>query len=193
MKIYIIEKLRQRMEYIKLYFMGTDVEFVEENFHDFMAKSDVECIVSPANSFGLMDGGYDFAITDWFGGQLQEDVQKYIMENYFGEQPVGTSFIIPIGDTGKTLIHTPSMQTPRALLDPFVVYQCMRSTLMCAYQNGVKSILIPLFGGGCGEVAPQVIARLMRKAYDQIHNPPKRLDWTYAKKVEVSVKGKHYW
>ena len=60
----------------------------------------------------------------------------------------------------------------------------MRSTLMCAYQNNVQSILIPLFGGGCGEVHPQTIAKMMKLAYDQIHNPPKKLDWDYVESVE---------
>ena len=186
MKIYIIEKLRQRMEYIKLYFRHDDIVFVEEDFFSFMQKTNVECIVSPANSFGLMDGGYDLALSEWFGPQLQKNVQQYIIDNYYGEQPVGTSFIIDANEKGQKLIHTPSMQTPREILDPFVVYQCMRTTLMCAYKNNVKSILIPLFGGGCGGVHPQTIAKMMKMAYDQIHNPPDKLDWSYADIAEVS-------
>ena len=186
MKIYIIEKLRPRMEYIKLYFRHDEIVFVEEDFSSFMRKENVECIVSPANAFGLMDGGYDLAITQWFGPELQKRVQQYIIDNYYGEQPVGTSFIIDANEKGQKLIHTPSMQTPREILDPFVVYQCMRSTLMCAYQNNVKSILIPLFGGGCGGVHPQIIAKMMKLAYDQIQNPPKKLDWDYADIAEVS-------
>ena len=151
-----------------------------------MQKTNVECIVSPANSFGLMDGGYDLAISEWFGPQLQKNVQQYIIDNFWGEQPVGTSFIIDANEKGQKIIHTPSMQTPREIVDPFVVYQCMRTTLMCAYQNNVKSILIPLFGGGCGGVHPQTIAKMMKLAYDQIHNPPDKLDWSYADIAEVS-------
>ena len=82
MKIYIIDESKQKIEIAKQYFKGTDVEFVSEKFSDFMKRENVECIVSPANAFGLMDGGYDLAITEWFGGQLQERVQKYIIFNY---------------------------------------------------------------------------------------------------------------
>ena len=185
MKIYIIDESKQKIEIAKQYFKDTDIEFVDEKFSDFMKRETVECIVSPANSFGLMDGGYDLAITEWFGEQLQKRVQKYIIKNYYGEQPVGTSFIISANGNGQKLIHTPSMQTPRAILDPVIIYQCMRSTLMCAYKNKVQSILIPLFGGGCGGVGARTIAKLMRLAYDQIHNPPKELDWSYAYEVEV--------
>lgn len=45
-----------------------------------------------------MDGGVDAAITQFFGMQLQKKVQKYIITNYDGEQPVGTSFILETGD-----------------------------------------------------------------------------------------------
>ena len=185
MKIYIIDKSRQRLEYVKLYFRNDDVVFVREDFAEFMKRENVECIVSPANSFGLMDGGYDLAITEWFGDQLQKRVQQYIIDNYCGEQLVGTSFIINANEKGQKLIHTPTMQTPRKIVDTFIIYQCMRSTLMCAYKNNVQSILIPLFGGGCGGVHPQTIAKMMKLAYDQIHNIPKALDWNYADKAEI--------
>lgn len=45
-----------------------------------------------------MDGGVDAAITQFFGTKLQKKVQQYILENFEGEQPVGTSFIV---ETGK--------------------------------------------------------------------------------------------
>ncbi|GAA0728481.1 hypothetical protein GCM10009430_37690 [Aquimarina litoralis] len=33
-----------------------------------------DCLVSPANSFGLMDGGIDLAIRNYFGMKLQYNV-----------------------------------------------------------------------------------------------------------------------
>ncbi|MEJ1715111.1 phage tail protein, partial [Escherichia coli] len=50
-----------------------------------------DCIVSPANSFGMMDGGIDKYIVEKFGSQLMIDVQNVIIKEYVGEQPVGTS------------------------------------------------------------------------------------------------------
>lgn len=185
MKIFIIEQNKQKMDWIKKYFKNDPVILVQDDFERFMNKNEVECVVSPANAFGLMDGGYDYAITKWFGNQLQARVQQYIIENLYGEQPVGTSIIVKANDKGQCLIHTPSMRTPSIIKDPLVVYQCMRSTLICAYQNNIKSILIPLFGGGCGEVEPQIIAKMMKLAYDQVHNPPKKLDWKYAKRARI--------
>ena len=65
----------------------------------------MECIVSPANSYGLMDGGYDLAITKYFGKELMKEVQEYIIKHFHGEQPVATSFCIDIPNTKKKLIR----------------------------------------------------------------------------------------
>ena len=46
-----------------------------------METYDVECVVSPANSYGFMDGGYDLAITNYFGEALMEKVQRLIIKN----------------------------------------------------------------------------------------------------------------
>ncbi|VEA17077.1 caudovirales tail fibre assembly protein [Salmonella enterica subsp. enterica] len=37
-----------------------------------------------AETFGLMDGGVDAAITAYFGSQLQERVQQNIIREYLG-------------------------------------------------------------------------------------------------------------
>ena len=70
-------------------------------------------MVSAANSFGLMDGGVDAAITAFFGTQLQTRVQNHILREYLGEQPVGTAFVIETGDNNHPwLVHAPTMRVP---------------------------------------------------------------------------------
>src|SRR5262245_26699304 len=72
-----------------------------------------DCMVSAANSFGLMDGGVDAAITQFFGHELQERVQKRIVDEFLGEQPVGTSIIVETKDPNHPYIaHTPTMRIP---------------------------------------------------------------------------------
>ena len=66
-----------------------------------------------------------------------------------------------------------------------VVYFAMRSTLICALKNNIRSIVIPAFGGACGGLDPDVIAYMMKEAYDQVMNPPSRLDWNYAGRVNL--------
>lgn len=185
MKIYLIERNVQKFKCLKDAFKHEDVELFNGDFKEFMKEKRVECIVSPANAYGLMDGGYDLAITEWFGNQLQERVQKHIIDDFYGEQPVGTSFIIDAGKDNQYLIHTPTMQAPQIIVDPRVIYHCMRSTLIEAKRNNIESILIPMFGGACGGVKPAVVAKMMLKAYKQIQNPPQKIGWDYVLDVEL--------
>ena len=185
MKIYLLDNNEKVTKIWNLYFRDIqDVIVVCDDFKHFMDSTNVECVVSPANSYGLMDGGYDRAISEWFGWDLMEKVQKYIIENYWGEQPVGISFIMDTGKRGIKLIHTPTMRIPSAIREPLVVYQCMRTCLMTALENSVNSIVIPAFGGFTGSVDPQTVCEMMWRGYDQIMNPPKEISWEYATRWE---------
>ena len=186
MKIYLLDKNEAVVRAWENEFSGCeDVEIINAYLHRFLTTHDVECIVSPANAYGLMDGGYDLAITDFFGPKLPKAVQQKILKEWKGEQVVGTSLWVDIPDTDMKLIHTPTMRVPSIIKDPMVVYHCMRSTLLLAMKKKVKSILIPAFGGACGGLRPHVIASLMRKAYDQVNNPPEELDWCYAEREDL--------
>ena len=79
------------------------------------------------------------------------------------------------------------MRTPQRILDARVIYQCMRTTLMCAAEHAVESIVIPMFGGATGGVRPHLAADMMWRAYAQLKNPPERLDWAYAAEVEIDL------
>lgn len=185
-KICLLERDLQKCKFLELYFdSAPEVEIIRDDFQHFMKTHQVQCVVSPANAFGLMDGGYDLAITEWFGDQLQKRVQQYIIHHFYGEQPVGTSFLIDAGKDGQSLIHTPTMRTPQRILDPQVIYQCMRTTLMCAAEHSIESIVIPMFGSLTGGVRPQLVADMMWRAYQQLKNPPERIDWNYVETVEI--------
>ena len=147
-----------------------DVEIVRDDFVSFMGKHPfIDGVVSPANSFGLLSGGFDKALRDYFGMALQDAVQRRILTEWFGEQTVGTSMAVDIpGYPGKTLFHTPVMRTPSVVFDGQTVYLCMRSALMAAIRAGVQAMVVPAFGGGTGRVPEDALARNMRSAYDQI-------------------------
>lgn len=168
-----------------------NVEIAQDDFVHFMTShDDIDGIVSPANSFGVMSGGLDRAIRDFFGMELQTAVQNTIIAEHFGEQTVGTSIVVDIpGHPGKKLLHTPTMRTPSVILDYQTVYLCMRSTLMAAIKAGVKRMVVPPFGSGTGHVPGEVIARNMLEAYDQIKNqldsPHKETFWTARKRTII--------
>ena len=172
MTIYLLcRNLEMLVEWKQQFSECRDVDVVMDDFAHFMDTHKVQCVVSPANSYGSMDGGYDAAIIDYFGIQLEKAVQKYILDNFYGEQPVGTSFTIDIPGTEQKLIHTPTMRLPSKIREPEIVYQCMRTTLMEAIKNKIESIVIPVFGVGTGMVPYRTIAKLMKLGYDQIKNP----------------------
>lgn len=183
MKIYLIDFNEAIIRAWKKYFKNeTDVFIVHNDLHSFLNENqDIKAIVSPANSFGIMSGGYDLAITQYFGNKLQEKVQKYIIDNFFGEQVVGTSCSVEIPNTNKYLIHTPTMRVPERIMDSRIVYHCMRSTLIEAHKINVNSVLIPAFGGLTGGINPDEIAWYMYCAYMQVKDNMKKqlkeLNW----------------
>ena len=134
MRIYLIDKNKEIVERWKAHFNGVrNVEIKNIRLNDFLDEYDVQCIVSPANSYGLMDGGYDRAISEYFGWDIINVVQTKIIEKHFGEQTVGTSLIVRIPRTDKFLIHTPTMRVPSLIKDPMVVYFAMMKVLFLAH------------------------------------------------------------
>ena len=140
-------------------------------------RGEFDCLVSPANAFGFMTGGYDAALSDILGWDFQKKVQAYIQEHFYGEQGVGTSFMIGTNIPGVSLIHTPTMRYPSSIIDDWIVYYCMRSTLICALENDVKHIIVPVFGSACGGVEPEVAAWRMLDAYEQILTKQGASEW----------------
>lgn len=182
-KIYLLDRNFEMCSAWKNKFMGTsNVSVICDDFVSFMKKYRVDCVVSPANAYGLMDGGYDLAITEWFGDGLQKKVQRYIIDNLCGEQPVGTSIVVDTDVAGVKLIHTPTMRFPGYIKDNILVYHCMRTCLMAAMKSDVDAVVIPAFGGMNGAVPYEILADMMWRAYMQIINKPERIDWDYARK-----------
>lgn len=168
MKIILLDNKEAMCKAWKKYFKDEEDVLIENTYLQLYNMEDVDCLVSPANSYGLMDGGYDLALSKMFGKELPNKVQNYIIENLYGEQPVGTSIIIDIPFTNKKLISTPTMRIPSPIKDYEIIYTAMRQTLICALKNNVEKIIIPAFGGATGMVPYDIIAKEMYKAYVQI-------------------------
>lgn len=115
LKIYIVTTDDEAIEALNEEFEGIkNVKIVQEDIIDFYdnKSNEIDCLVSPANSYGYMTGGYDAALSEILGWEFQFKVQEYIKRHYFGEQPVASSFIINTDIPGLKLIHTPTMQYP---------------------------------------------------------------------------------
>ena len=55
---------------------------------------DVDAVVSPANSFGFMDGGIDMVYSQHFGWNVQQQLQNQIRHLHHGELLVGMADIV---------------------------------------------------------------------------------------------------
>src|SRR5690348_11802476 len=89
-----------------------DREEVEGSEDDHSARL-AGAMVSPASSFGIMDGGLDAAIRDTLGFSVQKRVQRVIVENYHGELPVGCAEVVATGDDRwPVLVVAPTMRIP---------------------------------------------------------------------------------
>ena len=187
-KIHLIDINKEMTDVWERFFSNiSNVEIHNMDVGTFLNYYSIDAIVCPANSFGIMTGGFDKAIIDNAGKEVMTDVQMAIKLKWFGEQPVGTSLTVPIrkyrfinrnGDFQyPILIHTPTMRTPEKIIDRRVIYSCMRSCLIEAKKQEVNSILIPAFGGCTGQLDKREIANMMRLAYEQLTNIPEEINW----------------
>lgn len=139
---------------------------------DFRLLLPTDAVISPANSYGLMDGGFDAALTRLFGDGLQLRAQDYIRREYAGEQPVGTAFVV---DTERTdcpfLIHAPTMRYPADISGTVNVYYAMKAILVAAWKHPrITKILVPGLGTLSGRMDPRVAAKQMELAYRHVRS-----------------------
>jgi len=121
-----------------------------------------DAVVSPANSFGFMDGGVDYAYSRRFGWGVQERLQNEIRRLPFGELLVGQALLVATNDQDiRYVISAPTMRVPRRILDPMDVYLASRAAIKCAVDAGLDHIAFPGMGTGCGDLSFDVAARAM--------------------------------
>lgn len=176
-----------------------EVEVVFKSFE----QVDFDCVVSAANSFGLMDGGVDQCITDYFGVQMMKRVQAQIISDYCGEQPIGSSMIVRGNESilpgvkNKYVAHTPTMIVPMDIHKTRNVYMAMKAMLVAIEEHNktrewmnqtassdtdtrIDSVVCPGLGTNTGRVPADFAAKQMAMAYYHFKNPPKAIDWYYA-------------
>ena len=134
-----------------------------------------DAIVSPANSFGFMDGGIDLLYSKHFGWSLQTDLQALLAEQHYGELPVGQAVVVATGhDSIPFLVSAPTMRVPGDISATVNVYLAFRAALIVVLTHNahtttpIRTLLVPGLGTGIGAVAPAAAARQMRLAYDAI-------------------------
>lgn len=145
-----------------------------------------DCFVTAGNAFGLMTAGIDAAVVQFFGEGLMARVQQRIMNDYFGEQPVGTAFVLDTGSTAiPFLVHAPTMRVPGNIDGTDKVYSATWAALLAVQaHNGaggrrIETVALPAMGTGFGGVPFDEAARQMATAWRSYLEPPHRLDWDF--------------
>jgi len=132
--------------------------------------------VSPANSFGYMDGGIDLPLSREIFPGVEPYLVKFIQEhgiitsnrNHRKYNPIGSSIIVE-GDMveqnwgRKALVSSPTMIVPSVIKNTRNAYYATMATLYNILINrGLKpqelneiEILFTDMGGGCGRMPPK--------------------------------------
>lgn len=129
--------------------------------HIFGVQADA--IISPANSFGFMDGGIDLVYSRHFGWQLQERLQKLLRDEYEGELPVGMAVLLGTNDPELPyLISAPTMRAPANVSDTLNAYLAFRASLRvirkhnAQFPGAIKSVICPGLATATGEMPVEI-------------------------------------
>ncbi len=116
----------------------------------------VDAVVNPANSLGLMGGGVAGVIKRFGGEQIEKEaVSKAPI-------PVGSAVLTSAGKLPfKGVIHAPTMEEPAMETTEEKVRKAVRAVLELADIMGFESIAIPGMGTGVGRLPKDVSARVM--------------------------------
>lgn len=125
-----------------------------------------DTIVSPANSYGYMDGGIDNLYIKFFGLKTQTTLHKIIEKRLEGYLPVGCAEIIKTDHHRiPYMIAAPTMVTPEAIPSKNCFYAMIAILNLASQYPHIGKIFCPGLGTGIGCVEPTLAAQEMAMAY----------------------------
>lgn len=153
--------------------------------HGSILDAHCDAVVSPANSFGFMDGGIDHLYSRHFGWHVQRRLQEAIRTHHHGELLVGHAEIVPTDDARiPFVVAAPTMRVPMILRDTVNSYLAARAVLLLikhgrfrddagpfagyAIAAVVRTVAFPGLGTGVGKVGPNICARQVRAAIEEV-------------------------
>jgi O-acetyl-ADP-ribose deacetylase (regulator of RNase III) len=179
-------------EAFRLRFEGLPgVEVVRGTFEDLEPH---DCFVTAGNSFGIMTAGIDAAVIRFFGQSLMDRVQLRIMDDYLGEQPIGSAFLISTGHPSiPFLAHAPTMRVPGNIEGTDKVYAATWAALLAIRSHNlgtdrpIEIVAMPAMGTGFGGMPHSEAARQMAAAYRHSLETPHRLDWDFVVQRQKAI------
>ena len=155
-----------------------DEDSIEVVEGDYFSRP-ADAMVSPANSFGIMDGGLDAAIRDELGANIQRVVQQVILDEHHGEIPVGQAEVVATSnDKWPHLVIAPTMRVPESVARTTHAYLAFRAALLAVQRFNagagamkVRSMVCCGLGTGIGAMDFTRCAVQMRMAFAQVNGP----------------------
>lgn len=136
---------------------------------DIFVDEEFDALVSPANSFGFMNGGIDGVYVKKYGQRIEDHVRKEISYYPFNELLVGDADIVPltyenlgeeVNEVKQWLVVAPTMRVPMPI-PPINVYLACRAAIQACTSNDLKEVVMPGMGTGVGNVPFDQAARAM--------------------------------
>ncbi len=139
-----------------------------------------DAVVSPANSYGWMRGGIDSVYAHAFPA-IEQHVRSAVLAYHGGELPVGQAVVVPTDVAAPAwLISAPTMREPGERLPQDTVHPYLAArAVFRMWRDGrlddgrpvravVSTIAMPGLGTGIGGVPPEVCARQVMAAWDEV-------------------------
>lgn len=178
MKIYLRDRKQTLVEaWQQIFAEEPDVTVSCGNIFADGEHMNVDAIVSPANSFGFMDGGIDYIYSEFFGWAMQDHLQEILWTEHKGELLVGEAAVVNIQERNpkspiRYLISAPTMRVPMNVSHTVNAYLAFVAALRVADEHpNINSILCPGLGTAIGEMPPDVCAVQMHAAWKRYKNP----------------------
>ncbi len=136
-----------------------------------LLASKVDAVVSPANSFGAMDGGIDRHYRNTFGLQIEARLREAIDALPDAELAIGEALVISTGHaTIRRMIAAPTMRTPQSIRKTDNVERATLAALRAASRMSrppIERLGMPGMGTGVGRMDPFDAAEQMLAAFDR--------------------------
>ena len=175
-KLFLVDSKSELCDqWIQVFSNYPEVEVLQGNYF----QQSADAIVSPANSFGIMDGGLDLAIRNELGFKVETDIQKVILSKYHGEMPIGNAEIINTNHDGWSyMVAAPTMRIPENVAYTLNAYIAFRAILIAInsfnehnLSKPINSLVCSGLGTGIGSMEPTKCAAQMMAAYKLIKEP----------------------
>lgn len=131
-----------------------------------------DAVVSPANSFGFMDGGVDYALSERLGWHVQDRLQDMIQALPERELLIGKALVVATDDAKiPYLISAPTMRVPMSfnIATSINAYLAMKAVLITARKHrDIHSVAIPGMCTGTGRMPEIIAAHQMFTAYAEV-------------------------